>query len=310
MTFGTGARRGGPAAFAVRLARAEQLLAGPAGRGGAAAPLALAASVLRLQATRAAAPPVVVAAGAAAAGHELRNAAGHFPLLDLAATIPAIAAEVPLGVTALAPPGASGGERSRGTGAAGVPDPLLAAGRALAGGGDAERSALVESWLEDPSAPEPVLGFWVRVAAGPILETARAAVPTPGRDDWIGAACPACGGLAQLSVIAEESGEFMGGSPRSLVCGRCAGWWTFPRALCTWCSEADPGKLPSFVPDERRAVRIDGCETCGHYVKTFDLRDPGAAELVPLVDDVATVSLDLWARDQGLTRPLVSFAGV
>ena len=29
-----------------------------------------------------------------------------------------------------------------------------------------------------------------------------------------------------------------------------------------------------------------------------------------LVDDVATVPLDLWAQDQGLARPLVSFAGV
>jgi FdhE protein len=112
-----------------------------------------------------------------------------------------------------------------------------------------------------------------------------------------------------VSVIAEESGEFMGGSPRSLVCGRCAGWWTFPRATCVWCGEADPRRLPSFVPD-RRSVRVDGCETCSHYVKTFDLREPGAAELVPLVDDVATVSLDLWANDQGLARPLVSFAGV
>jgi FdhE protein len=155
-----------------------------------------------------------------------------------------------------------------------------------------------------------VLSFWVRVAAGPVLEAARAAIATPTRDEWTGAACPACGGLAQVSVIAEESGEFMGGSPRSLVCGRCAGWWTFPRALCTWCGEGDPRRLPSFVPDERRAIRIDGCETCSSYVKTFDLREAGGIELVPLVDDVATVSLDLWANDQGLSRHLVSFAGV
>jgi FdhE protein len=102
----------------------------------------------------------------------------------------------------------------------------------------------------------------------------------------------------------------MGGSPRSLVCGRCAGWWTFPRALCTWCGEGDPRRLPSFVPDERKSIRIDGCETCSSYVKTFDLREAGGIELVPLVDDVATVSLDLWANDQGLARHLVSFAGV
>ena len=315
MTFGSAARRGGPGDFAARLARAEHLLAAPGGGGGAAGPLALLAAVLRFQAARAAAPAVVAAAGAVSAGHELRQAAGRFPLLDLAGAIEPIAAELSSAVFALVRAGAggSGGAERPQTRAAtplDVPEPLVAAGLALAESVGAERADLVEAWLEDPAVPEPVLGFWVRVAAGPVLEPARAAVATPTRDDWTGSACPACGGPAQLSVIAEESGEFMGGSPRSLVCGRCAGGWTFPRAVCAWCGEADPNRLPSFVPDARRAVRIDGCETCGHYVKTFDLREPGAGELVPLVDDVATVSLDLWARDQGLGRPLVSFAGV
>jgi hypothetical protein len=298
VTFGSGARRGGPGDFDARLARAERLLAAPGGGGGAAGPLALVASVVRFQAGRATAPVVVAAADAVAAGADLRRAAGRFPLLDLAAAVAPIAAEIPVAVATLTGVGVD------------LPEPLSASGVALAGAAEEERAGLVEAWLEDPAAPEAVLGFWVRVAAAPVLEVARAAVATPGRDDWSGAACPACGGPAQASVIAEESGEFMGGSPRSLVCGRCAGWWSFPRAVCTWCSEADPRRLPSFVPDERRAVRIDGCETCSSYVKTFDLREAGGAELVPLVDDVATVGLDLWAHGQGLARPLVSFAGV
>jgi formate dehydrogenase maturation protein FdhE len=294
VTFGSGARRGGPGDFAARLERVERLLAARGG-GGAAAPLRLLASVLRFQNSRVPAPAVVAAAGAVATGAELRLAAERFPLLDLPVAVSPIAAEIPLAVAEL------------GTG---LTEPLVAGGMALTEAGAAEREALVEAWLEDPAGPEPVLGFWVRVAGGPILEGARAAIATPSRDEWTGAACPACGGPAQASVIAEESGEFMGGSPRSLVCGRCAGWWTFPRAMCTWCGESDPRRLPTFLPEERRAVRIDGCETCSSYVKTFDLREAGGIELVPLVDDVATVSLDLWANDQGLTRHLVSFAGV
>jgi hypothetical protein len=296
VTFGIGARRGGPGDFATRLARVERLLGAPGGAGGAAGPLGVVAAVLRYQAARAELPDVRDAAAGLTAGADLRRAAGRFPLLDLAAAVGPVAGEIPLAVPGLA--------------AAPLPDPLAAAGEAVRAAGDTERAGLVEAWLEDPAGPEPVLGFWARVAAGPILELARAAVSPPDRDEWTGAACPACGGPAQVSVIAEESGEFMGGSPRSLVCGRCAGWWTFPRAVCAWCSEADPNRLPSFVPDDRRAIRIDGCETCGHYVKTFDLRELGAADLVPLVDDVASLSLDLWAQDQGLARPLVSFAGV
>jgi hypothetical protein len=294
LSFGRGSRRGGPGDFAGRLARVGELRSRSSG-GGAAAPLALLESVLQFQASRAALPAVVEAAAAVAAGAELRKAADRFPLLDLAAAIWPVAGEIPAAVSALG---------------SGLPDPLVAAGMALREGTEEERQGLVEAWLEDVAGPEPVLSFWVRVPAGAVLEAARAAITRPTRDEWTGAACPACGGLSQVSVIAEESGEFMGGSPRSLVCGRCAGWWTFPRALCTWCGEGDPRRLPSFVPDERRVARIDGCETCSSYVKTFDLREAGGIELVALVDDVATVSLDLWANDQGLSRHLVSYAGV
>jgi FdhE protein len=302
VTFGSGTRRGGTGDFAGRLARVEHLLAAPDHGGGAAGPLALVAAVVRYQAARASVPAVVAAAGAVSAGAELRMAAARFPMLDLAASVAPIAAELPLAVAAL-----TGGAAGPGVD---LPEPLISAGMALTGGSGEHREALVESWLDDPAGPEAVLGFWVRVASAPILEAARATVATPSREEWHNAACPACAGMPQASVIAEESGEFMGGSPRSLICGRCAGLWTFPRAICIWCSEADPRKLPSFVPEDRKAVRVDGCETCGSYVKTFDLRERGGPELVPLVDDVATVSLDLWAHDQGLARPLVSFAGV
>src|SRR5205807_10023338 len=142
--FGPGARRGGPGDFDARLARVEHLLAAPGGGGGAAGPLALVASVVRFQAGRAAAPAVVAAAGAVAAGAELRLAAGRFPLLDLAVGITPIAAEIPFAASALEPRG--------------LPEPLMAAGMALAEANGEEREALVEAWLEDPAGPEAVLG--------------------------------------------------------------------------------------------------------------------------------------------------------
>jgi FdhE protein len=285
--------RGGPAEFDIRLARTEALLAA-SGDAAAAAPLRLLGAVLHHQ-LAVAAPDAV---GPVAAGWEERLAAGRFPLLDLEAAAGPLADGVGPALAAV--------ERA----AAALPEPLAAAGRELAGAPRSERLPVVEWWLDDPAAVEARLAFWVRVAAGPVLEPARAAIRTPSRDEWAGAACPACGGPPQASVIAEESGEFMGGSPRSLVCGRCAGWWTFARATCPWCGEDDPRRLPGFVPDGRRVVRVDTCETCRGYVKTFDLRAPGGVEVVPLVDDVATVTLDVWAHDQGYHRPLVSFAGV
>ncbi len=73
-------------------------------------------------------------------------------------------------------------------------------------------------------------------------------------------------------MIAEESGEFPGGSPRSLVCGRCSTWWPFPRATCAVCGEEDPRNMGAHFAEDGLWVRIDACETCHGYVKTFDLR--------------------------------------
>lgn len=263
----------------------------------AAGPLCLLAAVLRHQQAVAASPAAEAAVARLTAGASERLGAGRFPLFDLDAAVGPLVEGIGPAVAALDTPGA-------------LPEPLAAAGRSLATAPRLERMALVEAWLEDPAGPDPRLSFWPRVAAGGVLEPARAAVRSPSRDEWTGRACPACGGLPQASVIAEESGEFMGGSPRSLVCGRCAGWWTFPRATCAWCGEDDPRRLAPYVPDGRKWVRVDACETCGAYLKTFDLREAGGLEVVPLVDDVATVSLDVWAHEQGLSRPLVSLAGV
>ncbi|MDQ3738014.1 MAG: formate dehydrogenase accessory protein FdhE, partial [Actinomycetota bacterium] len=122
--------------------------------------------------------------------------------------------------------------------------------------------------------------------------------------------CPVCGGQPQASVIAEESGEFMAGSPRSLVCGRCASWWPFSRATCAGCGEDDSRSIESFLVEEQRWVRVDTCATCRAYIKTFDFRERGAVDVVPLVDDVASLTLDVWVQGRGFTRSALSFAGV
>jgi formate dehydrogenase maturation protein FdhE len=220
----------------------------------------------------------------------------RFPVLDLAAAVDTAVEEIPVAVVALGEPWA--------------PPPLLEAGKDLASRSRAERRELAESWLDDQTLLDARVAAWMGVAAGPVLELAAAAVKPFSKEEWSGPACPACGGLPQVSVIREESGEFMAGSPRYLVCGRCALWWSFGRAICPSCSEEDSRRVGAFSPEGERWVRIDACDTCRAYVKTFDLRQPGGKDVIPLVDDVATLTLDVWAHENGLVRPAASFAGV
>jgi len=285
-------RRGGPGDFQGRLARALEVDRSP----GTQAPLSFLSSVIAHQRERASSPAVRAAAarvGAGSLGHRLVES---FPLFELSASVETVVDEVPIAVAAL-------------DGSA-VPGPLLAAGRELGSRGRAERGTLVENWLDDPSLLEPRVAAWIAMAAAPVLEVAAATLKPISREDWSGPVCPACGGPPQVSVIREESGEFMAGSPRYLVCGRCALWWNFARATCPWCGEDDSRRIGSYSPEEQRLVRIDACDTCRAYVKTFDLREPGGNDVVVLVDDVATLTLDVWAHEQGLTRSSVSLAGV
>lgn len=261
-----------------------------------AAPLEFLSSVLGHQRARASSSTVRAAAAQVGAESISNRLVERFPLLNLDAAAETVVDEIPIAVAALRAPVA--------------PSPLGYVGEDLAARSGSEQRNLVEGWLDDPSLLEARIAAWIAVAAGPVLELAAAGLKPLTKEEWSGPACPACGGLPQVSVIREESGEFMAGSPRYLVCGRCALWWGFARATCPWCGEDDSRRVGSYSPEGERQVRIDACDTCRAYVKTFDLREQGARDVVPLVDDVSTLTLDVWAHEKGLQRSGVSLAGV
>jgi formate dehydrogenase accessory protein FdhE len=284
---------GGPGDFRERLDRARTIERSPA----AAEPLDFLVSVLDHQLGRSLQGGMRSSAARVSSGALEARLTDRWPLLDLTAAADPLVQEVSEAVRVLA-------------GAPPVPAPLAQSGRGLLAAGDGEVRSLVEAWLDDPSLLDPRIGAWLRIAAAPLLELAAAGIDPPSRDEWSGPVCPMCGGAPQCSVIVEESGAFLQGSPRYLICARCAARWSFPRSVCVWCGEEDSRRLGPYSADGQDGVRIDACDTCRHYIKTFDLRVPGARQVVPLVDDIATLALDVWAHEQGMSRPALSLAGV
>src|SRR5262249_37850556 len=118
--------------------------------------------------------------------------------------------------------------------------------------------------------------------------------------------CPCCAGSPWIAARRAASGA--GGAQRLLGCALCGGEWPFNRIRCPACLEEDPLRLPSFQSEAHPAVRIEACETCRRFVKSIDVTLDGRA--IPEVDDLASLSMDLWAAGAGFERIEPGLAGI
>jgi len=117
-----------------------------------------------------------------------------------------------------------------------------------------------------------------------------------GRRDeerWLRRYCPTCGSLpAMAQLVGADPGR-----KRLLVCGCCTTRWQFKRTGCPFC-ESDSQRLASLAIEGEPALRIDHCESCDGYLKTYN----GEGDETLLLADWSSLHLDLMASDRGLKR--------
>ena len=119
--------------------------------------------------------------------------------------------------------------------------------------------------------------------------------------------CPFCGGMPQVSFLQSKEASSESGN-RDLVCATCLNVWPFRRVVCAYCCEEQPLRLGYFHSPEFEHIRVEACDTCRRYIKGVDLTRKGRA--VPLVDEVASAPLDLWAREHGYTKIELNLVGL
>jgi FdhE protein len=166
---------------------------------------------------------------------------------------------------------------------------------------------LVSAWLRD-AEQDPVSRYLARAATSPVLEALGRAAGLEPADTADGRRCPDCGGRPQVAYFS-DAGETLVTGPRYLVCSRCHHTWLFARMTCAGCGEQSGPKLPIYGEAQQFPhLRVDACDSCGGYLLTVDLRKaPGA---VPIVDDLAAVPLDLYAREQGKRKIVPNLMGM
>jgi formate dehydrogenase accessory protein FdhE len=110
------------------------------------------------------------------------------------------------------------------------------------------------------------------------------------------ALCPFCLRKPAFGVL-RQMGD---GGARSMVCSFCLAEWDFRRIICPGCGEENNKNLPVFTAGEFDYIRVECCDACKTYIKSIDLTKNGHAE--PLIDELASAPLDLWAREHGYTK--------
>jgi len=115
---------------------------------------------------------------------------------------------------------------------------------------------------------------------------------------WLRNYCPTCGELpAMAQLVGKDPGRL-----RKLSCGRCRTRWRYRRTGCPFCDSQDEHRLAVVSVEHEAGLRIDYCDVCSGYLKTYD----GEGSESVLLADWTSLHLDMIARDRGLKRLAVS----
>lgn len=145
---------------------------------------------------------------------------------------------------------------------------------------------------QPPDSPEEFLAL---AFLQPYAEFVRARAPLQ-LEGCAHSLCPFCSRKPGLGVLRPQGD----GARRNLLCGFCLCEWEFRRLVCAGCGLEDQARLPVYTADQFPHIRVECCDACHTYIKSVDLAKNGLAE--PLVDELASVPLDLWAQEHGYVK--------
>ena len=167
----------------------------------------------------------------------------------------------------------------------------------LHAGTDSPRRAL--AWLFDNHSFTPANPGLLRYLGWAVL--ARYLSPlvdafSGWRDEerWLRSYCPTCGALAAMAqLVGTDPGRL-----RFLSCGCCRSRWRYRRTGCPFCQSEDDHRLAVVAVEGESGLRIDYCDACSGYIKTYE----GQGNEAVLLADWTSLHLDIIARDRGLMR--------
>ncbi|HUW82409.1 MAG TPA: formate dehydrogenase accessory protein FdhE [Phycisphaerae bacterium] len=154
---------------------------------------------------------------------------------------------------------------------------------------------------ERVGASVEALLFFGRALAAPLLTELASRTARKPESDTSSSGPPGCCGLCGsppgMAKLRRDDGK------RILHCSLCDGAWAFSRLECPFCGNREHGTLSYLRANETDPWWVETCEKCKQYIKVVDDRRLALdEETIMLVEDVATLHLDLLAEREGYKR--------
>ncbi len=163
--------------------------------------------------------------------------------------------------------------------------------------------AKAEQIVNELGLDKKIYSFFIQESIRPSIEAGIEKISNElETETWLKGFCPICGSPPHLSFLKEEVGK------RSLLCPFCGYQWRIERLFCPFCNNKEQASFHYFYAEGEETYRIDLCDKCHQYIKTIDLRNIEEPDLV--LEDLATLHLDILASQKGYKRPIPNPWGI
>lgn len=116
---------------------------------------------------------------------------------------------------------------------------------------------------------------------------------------WAHGHCPVCGSLPLIGRLEGKEGR------RLHTCSLCSFEYRVPRLGCPFCLAPETEGSEYHISEEEPGYLLTACKACNTYFKLGDAREFDRPWF-PLLDDLASLTLDLYAIQMGYKRPTLS----